>query len=125
MKKTALLIALCAAPLASQAAPADPKQAYIDSTFTAMDTNKDGRVDKAEYTRYQQGRFSKQADSIDAAFSAMDTNKDGRISKDEATLVPEIAKYFAGLDTDGDGYLSLKEMQQAMVAAQTADAPAR
>ncbi|AWB78911.1 MULTISPECIES: EF-hand domain-containing protein [Stenotrophomonas] len=125
MKKTALLIALCAAPLASQAAPADPKQAYIDSTFTAMDTNKDGRVDKAEYTRFQQGRFSKQADSIDAAFSAMDTNKDGRISKDEATLVPEIAKYFAGLDTDGDGYLSLKEMQQAMVAAQTADAPAR
>lgn len=125
MKKTALLIALCAAPLASQAAPADPKQAYIDSTFAAMDTNKDGRVDKAEYTRFQQGRFSKQADSIDAAFSAMDTNKDGRISKDEATLVPEIAKYFAGLDTDGDGYLSLKEMQQAMVAAQTADAPAR
>jgi len=125
MKKTALLIALCAAPLASQAAPADPKQAYIDSTFTAMDTNKDGRVDKAEYTRFQQGRFSKQAESIDAAFSAMDTNKDGRISKDEATLVPEIAKYFAGLDTDGDGYLSLKEMQQAMVAAQTADAPAR
>lgn len=125
MKKTALLIALCAAPLASQAAPADPKQAYIDSTFTAMDTNKDGRVDKAEYTRFQQGRFSKQADSIDAAFSAMDTNKDGRISKDEATVVPEIAKYFAGLDTDGDGYLSLKEMQQAMVAAQTADAPAR
>lgn len=119
------MIALCAAPLASQAAPADPKQAYIDSTFTAMDTNKDGRVDKAEYTRFQQGRFSKQADSIDAAFSAMDTNKDGRISKDEATLVPEIAKYFAGLDTDGDGYLSLKEMQQAMVAAQTADAPAR
>ena len=123
MKKTALLIAVPL--LASQAAPADPKQAYIDSTFTAMDTNKDGRVDKAEYTRFQQGRFSKQADSIDAAFSAMDTNKDGRISKDEATLVPEIAKYFAGLDTDGDGYLSLKEMQQAMVAAQTADAPAR
>lgn len=125
MKKTALLIALCAAPLISQAAPADPKQAYIDSTFTAMDANKDGRVDKAEYTRFQQGRFSKQADSIDAAFSAMDTNKDGRISKEEATLVPEIAKYFAGLDTDGDGNLSLKEMQQAMVAAQIADAPTK
>lgn len=125
MKKTALLIALCAAPLISQAAPVDPKQAYIDSTFTAMDTNKDGRVDKTEYTKFQQGRFSKQAESIDAAFTAMDTNKDGRISKEEATVVPEIAKYFAGLDTDGDGYLSLKEMQQAMVAAQTADAPAK
>ena len=49
MTRTALLIALCAAPLLAEAAPADPKQAYIDSTFTAMDTNKDGRVDKSEY----------------------------------------------------------------------------
>ncbi|WP_229655234.1 EF-hand domain-containing protein [Stenotrophomonas maltophilia] len=80
---------------------------------------------KAEYAKCQQGRFSQQADSIDAAFSAMDRNKDGRISKEEANVVPEIAKYFAGLDTDGDGYLSLKEMQQAMVAAQTADAPTK
>jgi len=90
MTRTALLIALCAAPLLAEAASADPKQAYIDSTFTAMDKN-----------------------------------KDGRISKEEAIVVPEIAKYFAGLDTDGDGYLSLKEMQQAMVAAQTADAPTK
>ncbi|WP_164135904.1 EF-hand domain-containing protein [Stenotrophomonas maltophilia] len=125
MTRTALLIALCATPLLAGAAPADPKQAYIDSTFTAMDANKDGRVDKAEYTKFQQARFSRQANSIDAAFTAMDTDKDGRISKEEATVVPEIAKYFAGLDTDGDGYLSLKEMQQAMVAAQTADAPTK
>jgi hypothetical protein len=55
----------------------------------------------------------------------MDSNKDGRISKDEAAIVPEIAKYFAGLDVNGDGYLSLAEMQQAMVAAQTADAPVK
>jgi len=46
-------------------------------------------------------------------------------SRKEAAVVPEIAKYFAGHDTDGDGYLSLKEMQQAMVAAQAADAPAK
>ncbi|WP_416057199.1 EF-hand domain-containing protein [Stenotrophomonas maltophilia] len=125
MKKTALLIALCAAPLLANAAGSDPKQTYIDSTFAAMDSNGDGRIDKAEYAKYQQGRFSKQADSIDVAFKEMDANKDGRISKEEAAVVPEIAKYFAGLDTDGDGYLSLKEMQQAMVAAQTADAPAK
>ncbi|KAG0753158.1 hypothetical protein G6F22_021571 [Rhizopus arrhizus] len=55
----------------------------------------------------------------------MDADKDGKISRKEAAVVPEIEKYFAGLDTDGDGYLSLKEMQQAMVAAQTADAPAK
>ncbi len=125
MTRITLLIALCTAPLLAQASPADPKQAYIDATFTAMDANNDGRVDKTEYATFQQERFSKQADSIDAAFSAMDRNKDGRISKEEANVVPEIAKYFAGLDSDGDGYLSLKEMQQAMVAAQTADAPTK
>nr|WP_255303519.1 EF-hand domain-containing protein [Stenotrophomonas maltophilia] len=119
------MIALCTAPLLAQATPTDAKQAYIDATFTAMDANNDGRVDKAEYAKFQQERFSKQADSIGAAFSAMDRNKDGRISKEEANVVPEIAKYFAGLDTDADGYLSLKEMQQAMVAAQTADAPTK
>jgi len=125
MNKTLLIITLYAAPLIGHAASGDPKQAYIDATFTAMDANNDGRVDKTEYATFQQERFSKQADSIDAAFSAMDRNKDGRISKEEANVVPEIAKYFAGLDTDGDGYLSLKEMQQAMVAAQTADAPTK
>ena len=125
MNKNILLVALFAMPLIAQAAPADPKQAYIDSTFTAMDSNKDGRVDKAEFSAYQQARFSKQADSIDAAFIAMDRNKDGKISKEEVTVVPEIGKYFTGLDTDGDGYLSLKGMQQAMVGAQTADAPGK
>ena len=125
MTRTTLLIALCVAPLLAAAAPADPGQGYIDSTFTAMDANKDGHVDKAEYARFQQERFSRQADSIDVAFKEMDADKDGKISRKEAAVVPEIAKYFAGLDTDGDGYLSLKEMQQAMVAAQTADAPAK
>jgi Ca2+-binding protein (EF-Hand superfamily) len=112
-------------PITGRGRTGHPKQAYIDSTFTAMDTNKDGRVDKSEYAEFQQGRFNKQADSINAAFTAMDKNKDGRISKEEAIVVPEIAKYFTGLDTDGDGYLSLKEMQQAMVAVQTADAPTK
>lgn len=57
-----------------------------------MDTNGDGRVDKAEYAHFQQARFSKQAQAIDDAFKAMDTNKDGRISKAEAAVVAEIEK---------------------------------
>ncbi|HGM7320424.1 TPA: EF-hand domain-containing protein [Stenotrophomonas maltophilia] len=125
MNKTLLIIALCATPLIGHAASGDPKQAYIDSSFAVMDSNGDGHIDKAEYAKYQRARFNKQADSIDAAFKEMDADKDGKISRKEAAVVPEIAKYFAGLDTDGDGYLSLKEMQQAMVAAQTADAPAK
>ena len=122
MKKVALLIAISAVALAANAAPSDPKQAYIDATFAAMDANKDGRVDKNEYMQFQNARFNKQAESINAAFKEIDKNGDGKISKKEAAIAPEIAKYFDGLDSDRDGFLSLKEMQQAMVAAQTADA---
>ena len=122
MKPIALLPILCLLPSLSFAATSDTKQAYIDTTFAAMDTNKDGRVDKIEYTKYQQSRFNEQAESIDAAFKEMDKDGDGKISKAEAQIVPEIAKYFDALDTDHDGSLSLAEMQQAMVAAQTADA---
>lgn len=121
MNKTIVLIALCTAPVFAQATGNDLKQTHIDSTFAAMDGNADGHIDKTEYTKYRQARFGKQADSIDAAFKEMDKNKDGKIGKDEAAVVPEIEKYFTGLDTDSDGYLSLKEMQQAMVAAQIAD----
>jgi len=105
-------------------AGADPRQQYIDSTFAAMDGNGDGHVDKVEFAAFQQTRFDKQAASIDVAFRTMDTDSNGRISKAEAEVVPEIARYFDGLDSDGDGSLSLVEMQAAMVAAQTADAPA-
>ncbi|WP_411851943.1 EF-hand domain-containing protein [Stenotrophomonas sp. LGBM10] len=121
MKARTLLFAVALAPALAHAAAPDPKQAYIDSTFTAMDTSRDGKVDKVEYTRYQQARFNQQAESINAAFKAMDSNGDGGISKAEAAVVPEIARYFDALDTDKDGVLSLKEMQQAMVAAQTTD----
>ncbi|KAF1016261.1 MAG: hypothetical protein GAK31_01750 [Stenotrophomonas maltophilia] len=125
--RIALLLALSAAGAAQAANTPAPlsTQAYIDSTFAAMDSNKDGSIDKGEFTRFQQARFGKQTESINAAFKAMDTNGDGRISKDEAKVVPEIAHYFNGLDTDGDGYLSLQELQRAMQAAQTADAPGK
>ncbi|WMJ68708.1 EF-hand domain-containing protein [Stenotrophomonas sp. 24(2023)] len=122
MKISPLLFALALVPAFAHGASSDPKQAYIDSTFSEMDADKDGKVDKSEYTRYQQSRFNKQADSITEAFKAMDANSDGKISKTEAAVVPEIARYFDGLDTDKDGFLSLKELQQAMVAAQTAEA---
>lgn len=122
MKISPLLFALALIPAFANGAPSDPKQAYIDSTFSDMDANKDGKVDKNEYSRFQQAHFNKQADSITEAFKAMDADGDGRITKAEAAIVPEIARYFDGLDTDKDGFLSLQELQQAMVAAQTAEA---
>lgn len=128
MKRIALLALATTAPLLAGAVSDDQKQekqAYIDKTFAAMDTNRDGRIDKAEFTRFQQARFKKQSDSIDAAFNELDKDKDGKISKAEATVVPDIANYFDGLDTDKDGFLSRGEMHKAMAAARTAETAAK
>lgn len=121
---TKLLIAALAfaAPAAAVVAPADLRQAAIDKSFAAMDTNHDGRIDKAEYSKFQQARYSKQAQTVDAAVMELDKDKDGKISKAEAAAVPEIAKYFDGLDTNKDGFLDRTEMQNAMAAAQAAEA---
>jgi len=124
MMKPLFAMVVLAVPVGAVAKPSDARQAYIDTTFAAMDVNRDGRIDKAEYAQFVQARFDRQARSIDAAFNEMDADKDGKISKAEAAVVPEIAKYFDGLDTDKDGYLSLAEMQKAMVAAQTAETDA-
>lgn len=117
--------ALTLALVSATAAASSPQQAYIDKTFAAMDANGDGRVDQAEYGRFQQARFDEQSRAVDAAFDALDQDKDGKISKSESALVPEIERYFSGLDFDQDGVLSRTEMQRAMVAAQTSENSAK
>lgn len=77
--------------------------------------------ERADYCIRRYGNYDRRSDTYRGA----DCYTYPCHSKEEASVVPEIAKYFAGLDTDGDGFLSLKEMQQAMVAAQTADAPTK
>ena len=51
----------------------------------------------------------------------LDTNHDGRISPQEAAVMPAIAKNFALLDLNHDGYLTMSEVQ-AMWAQQIAQA---
>jgi len=63
------------------ASAADPKQAFIDSTFSAMDTNADGRIDKAEYSSFQQMRFKNQSRAVAAALKELDTDNDGKVSQ--------------------------------------------
>ncbi|QWT22554.1 EF-hand domain-containing protein [Bacillus sp. NP157] len=122
MFKSMLFAASLAIPVAAGAATTDPRQATIDRNFAAMDTNHDGKIDKAEYAAFQTARFDRQAQSVDGAFNELDTNKDGKISKAEAAAVPAIATYFDALDINKDGSLSREEMQKAIVAAQTAEA---
>ena len=105
------------APLHAQTA--DPS---IDRSFAAMDANKDGKIDRAEYGQYMQDKFDRQWAAMEIAFNEMDTNKDGVVSKSEAAGVPVIASAFDGLDTDRDGKLSRAEMRDALIKARAAEA---
>lgn len=117
--KITLLALLSAASVAATAAPPDERQVHIDKAFAALDVNGDGRIDKAEFSRFQQARFDEQAKTVEAAVKELDKDRDGKVSKVEAAEVPDLAKYFDALDTDKDGFLSLEEMKRAMIAVQT------
>ncbi|MDI1285177.1 MAG: EF-hand domain-containing protein [Reyranella sp.] len=113
---TALLF--LAAP--SHAAPGDPtpttpaaKPAREPSGVMRYDTNKDGVVDRAEWTAGQQARFKR-----------LDANGDGKLTQDELFARPPAAgnsvlpsdrqagrqsAYFQRLDADKDGVVTLAE----------------
>lgn len=122
MTKTILIALALGMPAVAGATPANLPQGAIDQAFAAMDANRDGRIDKAEYASFRQARHSKQAQTIDAAMTELDTDKDGKIGKSEAAISPPLVQYFDALDADKDGFLSRAEMQKALAAAQAADA---
>jgi hypothetical protein len=61
-------------------APGDP-----DGAFRQLDTNRDGRVDRAEFARIAEisPRFSGQRDSLDAIFQSLDKNGDKLLTLEE------------------------------------------
>jgi len=97
-----------AAPTAPAALPAREPSGVM-----RYDTNKDGVVDRAEWTAGQQARFKR-----------LDTNGDGKLTQDELfartpavgnSVVPSDRQaqrqsaYFQRLDTDKDGVVTLVE----------------
>lgn len=46
---------------------------------------------------------------VEVVFKALDRNSDSKISRSEATVKGSVSKRFAGIDSDGDGYLSRRE----------------
>lgn len=103
-------------------APAARAQADVDAAFTAMDANKDGRVDKAEFTRATQAKQTRQTEALDTAFRTLDKDGDGKLNKTEAAANPIIANVFDALDADRDGGLSHAEMRSALAQAQAQEA---
>ena len=46
---------------------------------------------------------------VEVVFTSLDRNRDRKISRSEATVKGSVGKRFDGIDSDGDGYLSMRE----------------
>jgi Ca2+-binding EF-hand superfamily protein len=94
-----------------------------------LDTNKDGKVDRAErramhkesrqdrMARFDADRDGKLSDAergraMDARFARMDANGDGRITKVEAECT-RLARHFEKIDGNADGRITKVELAAA------------
>jgi Ca2+-binding EF-hand superfamily protein len=104
------------APALAQRSPAIT--AKLDRSFAAMDLNKNGQIDRAEFDQFMMARYDKQAEALDLAFDAMDKDKNGSLSRTEAAANPVIGSVFDALDEDKNGALSRAEMRSALEKSQ-------
>ena len=118
IKFIALAAAFLLAGGPALAAPPEKTASASPRGMMRYDTNKDGFVDRAEWTAGQEARFKQ-----------LDTDKDGKLSQDElfartpsapGNVLPSDAQvrrqsaYFQLLDADKDGFVSKTEfMAQA------------
>ncbi|MFE6847675.1 EF-hand domain-containing protein [Streptomyces sp. NPDC057686] len=72
----------------------------VDEVITAMDTNGDGHLQPAEFTRWL-AAYGVPGDAAASAFNRLDRDQDGRISRDE--LAEAFHEYFTGTDPDLPG----------------------
>jgi hypothetical protein len=125
----AILMMQAAAPKGAQPAlqplTKASTEARVKASFEAMDTNKDGSVDKAEAERSRDNNVAilqkQRGDQISGHFARLDTNKNGALSREEfdaffsriqvATNLP----WLTNNDLNKDGRVSLAELtSQAM-----------
>lgn len=100
----------------------------VDGRFGALDTNKDGSVDKAEIaaaqTKVMQAAAAQQQQRLENDFKKLDTNKDNQLSLAEFKAVaPPIRntesadQTLAKLDSNKDGKISAQEFRAPQLAA--------
>lgn len=92
------------------------------SKFSAADTDGDGKVTAAELKTAMEkaGQENMQSKMSEDLFTKLDSNSDNSISKDEMTAVfgsTDGASKFSAADTNGDGKVTLDELQAAMEKA--------
>lgn len=86
-----------------------------DEWFAGADTDKDGKLTRAEIDTADANRRAQFQQRMQARgaerFAAADANKDGRISRDEAKGKPRLAERFDQLDANKDGFLGQDELK--------------
>ncbi|MBM7404720.1 MULTISPECIES: EF-hand domain-containing protein [Sphingomonas] len=125
-----VVVAASAMPALAQNPPPRPDPAAM---FAKMDTNKDGRVSRAEYVAARSQRFDQldhdrdgvvtrsdfpraagnpQASArLDTLLGEADRNGDGKVTRAELKKAP--APGFDRVDADRDGYVTRAEMDAA------------
>ncbi|MBZ4039685.1 hypothetical protein [Novilysobacter selenitireducens] len=86
--------------------------------FDATDANRDGYLVRSELMAAAEARRaewkSRHAERMQQNFIEADADKDGRLSRAEVESgMPRMAKMFAFMDEDRDGYLRLVDLQHA------------
>ncbi len=117
----AIAMAAMAAPSLAQTPPASPAAGGLTlqqlqdqrwAQFSMLDTDKDGKISRAEWdamAAMAPGQLTP------AAWARFDTNKDGFITRDEVNAL--VTARFALMDTNHDNRVSPEEMQAAQAAA--------
>ena len=81
--------------------------------FDKLDLNHDGYISQDEMRQARETRNANMRGHMDEKFKEADTNGDGQLSLDEVQAkMPRLAARFNELDTDKNGLLSKEELAQ-------------
>jgi hypothetical protein len=81
--------------------------------FDKLDLNKDGYITPEETRQARETRHGEMREAFDEHFKAADANGDGQLSLDEVQAnMPRLAERFSTLDQDKNGQLSKEELQK-------------
>nr|WP_057658189.1 EF-hand domain-containing protein [Pseudoxanthomonas dokdonensis] len=88
-----------------------------DQWFTDADSDKDGKLTRAEVAAADARRDGQRREQMQARmqqrFEGADSNKDGKLSRDEVKQNPRLSQKFDQMDSNKDGYLGKDELQSA------------